>query len=77
MGTGETKGEAPTAMLVRSGVALVLGGRARRCYHGLPRILRPAVPPAALDPDTVPADLRPMAESMEGLHVNVSERAVG
>eukprot|EP00884_Botryococcus_braunii_P011173 jgi/Botrbrau1/20056/Bobra.200_1s0061.1 len=74
---GETKDEAPTAMLVRSGDAVVLGGRARRCYHGLPRILRPAVPPPALDPDTVPSDLRPMAEFMQGLRVNVSVRAVG
>lgn len=36
---GETREEEPTALLVRSGDALILGGPARRCYHGVPRIL--------------------------------------
>lgn len=63
-------------MRVRSGDALVLGGPARRCYHGLPRVLRPAVPPPALDPDKVPSHLRAMAEFLQSLRINVSVRAV-
>ena len=36
---GETKMERPTAMLVRDGDVVVLSGQARRCYHGVPRVL--------------------------------------
>jgi alkylated DNA repair protein alkB family protein 1 len=44
---GTTKEVAPTALLLRSGDAVVLSGEARRCYHGVPRVLtdRP-LPPA-------------------------------
>lgn len=44
---GATKDVAPTALLLRSGDALVLAAEARRCYHGVPRVLtdRP-LPPA-------------------------------
>eukprot|EP00216_Chloropicon_sp_CCMP2111_P000993 CAMPEP_0198246660 /NCGR_PEP_ID=MMETSP1446-20131203/46086_1 /TAXON_ID=1461542 ORGANISM="Unidentified sp, Strain CCMP2111" /NCGR_SAMPLE_ID=MMETSP1446 /ASSEMBLY_ACC=CAM_ASM_001112 /LENGTH=368 /DNA_ID=CAMNT_0043930983 /DNA_START=270 /DNA_END=1376 /DNA_ORIENTATION=- len=35
----ETKEGAPTPMLLRSGDTVVLAGPARRCYHGIPRIL--------------------------------------
>jgi alkylated DNA repair protein alkB family protein 1 len=38
MGTA-SKDDPPTALLLRSGDALVLSGPARQCYHGLPRIL--------------------------------------
>ena len=34
-----SKQDPPTALLLRSGDAVVLGGAARRCYHGLPRVL--------------------------------------
>ena len=36
---GRTREERPTAMLLRSGDLVVMSGDARRCYHGLPRIL--------------------------------------
>ncbi|KAI3438683.1 hypothetical protein D9Q98_001103 [Chlorella vulgaris] len=44
---GTTRDVAPTALLLHSGDALVLCGPARRCYHGVPRVLtdRP-LPPA-------------------------------
>ena len=35
----ETREEEPAAFLVRSGDVVVLSGRARRCYHGIPRII--------------------------------------
>ncbi len=34
-----SKAQAPTALLLRSGDAVVLSGPARRCYHGVPRVL--------------------------------------
>jgi len=36
---GGSKDVVPTAVLLRSGDAVVLGGHARRSYHGVPRIL--------------------------------------
>mmetsp|Transcript_13471 Transcript_13471/g.21058 ORF Transcript_13471/g.21058 Transcript_13471/m.21058 type:complete len:303 (-) Transcript_13471:46-954(-) len=36
---GSTKDEAPTALWLRSGDVMVMSGRSRRCYHGVPRIL--------------------------------------
>ena len=35
---GETRDVTPTAVLLRSGDAVVLAGESRRYYHGLPRI---------------------------------------
>ena len=37
---GRTREAEPTAMLLRSGDALIMSGEARRCYHGVPRIVR-------------------------------------
>ena len=36
---GPRREDAPTALLLRSGDIVVLGGAARRCYHGVPRVL--------------------------------------
>ncbi|GLC41224.1 hypothetical protein PLESTF_001628700 [Pleodorina starrii] len=36
---GPTKHHPPSAILVRDGDVMVLAGEARRCYHGVPRIL--------------------------------------
>jgi len=46
---GATRAEAPTAVLLRGGDAVVMAGAARRCVHGVPRVLTPAdaLPPAA------------------------------
>jgi alkylated DNA repair protein alkB family protein 1 len=35
---GETRHDAPSALLLRSGDVLVLAGAARRCFHGVPRV---------------------------------------
>ena len=35
---GRSRDVAPTAVLMRSGDAVVLTGPSRRCYHGVPRI---------------------------------------
>jgi alkylated DNA repair protein alkB family protein 1 len=39
---GETREEVPVAVVLHSGDALFLTGRARRCYHGVPVILEPS-----------------------------------
>lgn len=36
---GLTRDVEPLAMLLRSGDVVVLAGEARRCFHGVPRIL--------------------------------------
>ncbi|MCJ1297046.1 Nucleic acid dioxygenase alkbh1 [Xylographa carneopallida] len=36
----ETKTVKPTAVWLRSGDVLVMGGPSRRCYHGVPRVLK-------------------------------------
>lgn len=48
MGGPSKAGPPPSALLLRSGDALVLAGPARRCYHGLPRIFTDRPPPPAL-----------------------------
>ena len=45
---GETKAVPPTPLLLRSGDAVVLSGHARRCVHGLPRVLTDHPPAAAM-----------------------------
>lgn len=45
---GPTKGTPPSALLLRSGDAVVLSGPARLCYHGLPRVLTDQPPGEAL-----------------------------
>jgi DNA alkylation damage repair protein AlkB len=37
---GKTKQIEPTAILVRSGDAIIMSGESRLCYHGVPRILK-------------------------------------
>ena len=41
---GRSREEPPDALLLRSGDAMVLGGSARCCYHGVPRILEDSMP---------------------------------
>lgn len=45
---GATKEVPPTALLLRSGDAVVLSGPARRCYHGVPRIFTDRPPAGPL-----------------------------
>ena len=37
---GRTRETEPTAILLRSGDVVIMSGEARRCYHGVPRIVR-------------------------------------
>ena len=39
----ETKTVQPTAVWLRSGDVMVMGGRSRRCYHGVPRVVKDKV----------------------------------
>ena len=41
---GRTRETEPTAMLLRSGDVVIMSGEARRCYHGVPRIVRVSHP---------------------------------
>mmetsp|Transcript_6988 Transcript_6988/g.20660 ORF Transcript_6988/g.20660 Transcript_6988/m.20660 type:complete len:346 (+) Transcript_6988:49-1086(+) len=40
----ETRNDPPAAILVRSGDLVIFGGRARRCYHSMPRVLPHTAP---------------------------------
>eukprot|EP00605_Chrysophyceae_sp_TOSAG23-4_P002603 GSChrysophyteH1.ASY1.ANO1.2874.1 assembled CDS len=50
---GTTKDVAPTALLLRSGDVLVLGGTCRLKFHGIPKVFVSDGPPASLGMDTV------------------------
>mmetsp|Transcript_12554 Transcript_12554/g.25571 ORF Transcript_12554/g.25571 Transcript_12554/m.25571 type:complete len:337 (+) Transcript_12554:1-1011(+) len=41
---GKTKDIEPTAILVRSGDVVIMGGESRTCYHGVPRIIKDTCP---------------------------------
>eukprot|EP01043_Picozoa_sp_COSAG02_P030050 COSAG02_NODE_1900_length_10458_cov_4.285838_6_plen_208_part_00 len=47
---GPTRDDAPTALWLRSGDAVIVTGEARLCYHGVPRILEGSCPDFLLDP---------------------------
>lgn len=47
---GPTRDDAPTALWLRSGDAIVVTGEARLCYHGVPRIVEGSCPEFLLDP---------------------------
>lgn len=44
---GHTRDTPPTPLLLHSGDAVVLSGPARRCYHGVPRVLAESAQPLA------------------------------
>ena len=47
---GPTRDDAPTALWLRSGDAIIVTGEARLCYHGVPRIVEGSCPEFLLDP---------------------------
>ena len=58
---GDTKDTAPAAIVLHSGDVVVLHGHARRCYHGLPRVLPGTMSHTAdgdVELDELPRDLR-------------------
>jgi len=73
---GTSKAEPPLALLVRSGDVVVLAGRARRCYHGVPRVFTDRPLPEGLRPEQVPPDLLPCVNHMATARINISVRMV-
>lgn len=90
---GPTRDQAPTALCLRSGDVVVMGGPARRCYHGLPRIL-PGMPPhwdllaaaaaeeaeatgAGVEGAEQAALVRQCWQAMQACRVNISIREAG
>lgn len=41
---GTTKEHTPIAMYLHSGDIMIMGGKSRRCYHGVPRIIENSIP---------------------------------
>ena len=41
---GETHDEAPVALYIRSGDVVIMGGAARTCVHGVPRVIAESIP---------------------------------
>eukprot|EP01113_Clastostelium_recurvatum_P000636 TRINITY_DN10297_c0_g1_i1.p1 TRINITY_DN10297_c0_g1~~TRINITY_DN10297_c0_g1_i1.p1 ORF type:complete len:356 (-),score=68.40 TRINITY_DN10297_c0_g1_i1:1062-2075(-) len=74
---GETKDVVPLPMFVNSGDVMIMGGRARRCYHGIARILEDSVPPYLL-PSSVPPAYEWCARFLEqrGRRININVRQV-
>lgn len=84
---GSSRDVAPTAVLMRSGDAIVLTGPSRRCYHGVPRIfvagegcvdgrgVRLGCPEWLGNPDAWPEE-PDVARYIAGGRVNVSVRVV-
>ena len=77
----ETREEPPTPILVRSGDVIVLSGRARRCYHGLPRILDTSAFKAqgqggAEGEDGVRSERERVEAYLASRRINISVRAV-
>lgn len=84
---GRSRDVAPTAVLMRSGDAIVLTGPSRRCYHGVPRIfvagegcvdgdgVRLGCPEWLGNPDAWPEE-PDVARYIAGGRVNVSVRVV-
>lgn len=72
---GLTRAVPPTALLLRSGDAVVMAGRARRCFHGVPRVF-PGEPLSEAQLALLPEQHRPFAEHVQasGLRINISIR---
>jgi alkylated DNA repair protein alkB family protein 1 len=77
---GPTREVAPTAVLLRGGDAVVLSGQARRCFHGVPRVLpEPAGPRAGAAPEGggESGGEDAVVAYMRRCRINVSVRATG
>lgn len=85
MGGPSKQGPPPTALLLRSGDAVVLSGPARRCHHGLPRIFTDRPLPESLScsgseeggcsgSGGAGPEFGPFARHMQGCRINISIR---
>ena len=78
----ENRDEEPTAMVLRSGDAVILGGASRRCYHGVPRVFGCADDPEDRESFPVPEALRDdgwdsaLAEYASHTRINISIRDI-
>jgi len=73
----EDRHRAPTALMLRSGDAVILGGESRRCYHGVPRVFdsneRGFELPEELRVDAWDAEF---AEYISHTRINISIRTI-
>eukprot|EP01112_Ceratiomyxa_fruticulosa_P016117 TRINITY_DN4839_c0_g1_i3.p2 TRINITY_DN4839_c0_g1~~TRINITY_DN4839_c0_g1_i3.p2 ORF type:complete len:154 (-),score=34.25 TRINITY_DN4839_c0_g1_i3:47-508(-) len=74
---GETKETEPHAVFIRSGDIMIMGGRARYCYHGVSRIIEDSIP-QYLTPDFVPEENKWHAVFLQqkGRRININCRQV-
>jgi len=74
---GQTRDVAPTALLLRSGDVVVMTGRARRCFHGVPRVLDGEGLPEGLEGEEGAEGLRRAChEAARGWRINISVRCI-
>lgn len=73
---GETKDIEPVPMRVRNGDVMVMGGRARHCFHGVARIIEDTLPDF-LHEDRCPEQMRPYCRYLAGSRrININVRQV-
>lgn len=72
---GEDRHSEPIPMLIRSGDVMIMGGRARFCFHGVPRILEETTPEYLL-PKNVSKEYQPFCEYLESRRLNINTRQV-
>lgn len=69
---GETMNDSVTPLLVHSGDIVVMSGQARRCYHGVPRIV-----PALIKPWTDDTwENTPCGRYLDSSRINMNIRQV-
>lgn len=72
---GEDRNSEPIPILIRSGDVVVMGGRSRYCFHGVPRIIE-GTSPHYLDPESVPKEFKPHCEYLKTKRININVRQV-
>jgi alkylated DNA repair protein alkB family protein 1 len=72
---GEDRFSEPIPIIIRSGDVVVMGGRSRYCYHGVPRILEETLPDY-LRPENVDEEYKPFCEYMLTKRLNINTRQV-
>ena len=73
----EDRNRAPTALVLRTGDAVILGGESRNCYHGVPRVFESNERGFEL-PDALGADAwdEEFAEYISHTRINISIRTI-
>ena len=77
---GRSKATAPTAILLRSGDVVVMAGDSRRCFHGVPRIVRDRRWESGVDAGAADADDGPEMDRVRAFlnehRININVRQV-